>query len=90
VDQVAQRFLRSAAQLTTEQLSDQPTPPPGREMEVSIEADEGAAFRHLSQRGPLKVRYPQGQVGHPVDPAMLRVDVADIDADRPRPTETTR
>ena len=89
MDQVAEGFFRSAAEFTTEQLSDQPAPPPGREVEVSIEAEERPALRCLSQRGPLKVGYPQRQAGHPVDPAMMRVDVADVDPDRPRAAKTT-
>jgi hypothetical protein len=43
-DQLLKRFLRATAQLTSQQQREEAAPPPGREVEVSIEADERAAF----------------------------------------------
>ena len=48
-DQVAQGLFRSPAYLSTEQEVHQATPPPGREVEVSIEPDEGSAFLCVSE-----------------------------------------
>jgi hypothetical protein len=44
LDQVAERFLRSASQLSAQSQCYQAAPPPGREVEVSIEPDERSAF----------------------------------------------
>jgi hypothetical protein len=54
-DQVAQRLLRAAAHFAAEEQLDQAAPPPGREVEVSIEPDERAAFLRLRQRYVLVV-----------------------------------
>jgi hypothetical protein len=54
-DQVSERLLGPAPQLTPEQQLDQAAPPPGREMEVSIEPDERAAFLRLGERHALVV-----------------------------------
>jgi len=53
--QVAQRLLRAAAHLATQQHLDEVAPPPGREVEVSIEPDEGPAFLCLGQGQVLVV-----------------------------------
>jgi len=68
-DQVSKRFFRSASELTSEQKSDQPAPPPGREVEVSIETDERAAPFGLSERHALVVDDAEWHVNPKVDPA---------------------
>src|SRR5439155_16068885 len=84
------RFLGPAPQVATQQLPDEPAPPPWREMKVSIEPDQRPALRRLRQHRPLMVLHSQRQSRNPVDPPMLRVDVADVDADRPRSPEAPR
>jgi hypothetical protein len=69
VDQVSQRFFRSAPQLTPKQQLDQPAPPPGREMEVSIEPDERPAFLRLGERHVLMIVDAKRKVCEQVDPA---------------------
>src|SRR5438067_1829572 len=54
-DQLPQRFLRSPPELASQNKSHQPTPPPGREVEVSIEPDQSAAPCRLGQGHPLEV-----------------------------------
>src|SRR5438046_9049179 len=56
-------------------------------MEVSIEPDERAAVRGLGQRDVLVVLHPERQMHEKVDPAVLRVYVADVDPDWPLPSE---
>src|SRR2546423_13499032 len=67
-DQAPQRFLRATPQLSPQQSLHEPTPPPGRKVEVSIEPDERAALRRLSQRQVLVVVDSKWQVGDVVDP----------------------
>ena len=69
MDQVLQGLLRSASELTSEQKTDQPAPPPGREVEVSIEPDERAAFFGLGERHALVVDDAEWHVNPKVDPA---------------------
>jgi hypothetical protein len=54
-DQVAQRLLRATAHLAAEKQLDEASPPPGREVEVSIETDERAALLRIGQRYVLVV-----------------------------------
>jgi len=68
-DQVSKRFFRSALELASEQNRDQPAPPPGREVEVSIEPDERAAFFGLGERHALVVDDAEWHVNPKVDPA---------------------
>lgn len=68
-DEVTQRFFRSASELTSEQQPDQPAPPPGREVEVSIEPDEGAALLGLGECHALVVDDAEWRVDAKVDPA---------------------
>jgi len=58
--QSLQRILGAAPDLAAEQQLDEPSPPPGRELEVSIEADERAAARIRS----VGVRNAVGDVLH--------------------------
>ena len=67
-DKVSQRFLRSASQLRSKQKRDQTTPPPGREVEVSIEPDESAAFFGLRECHALVVDDAERHVNAKVDP----------------------
>lgn len=69
VDQVLQRFFRSPSQLTSEQKSDHAAPPPGRAIEVSIEADERAAFLVFGQRDVLVIVDAERQVHEKIDPS---------------------
>jgi hypothetical protein len=82
-DQVSQGFFRSAPQLAAQQQSHHPAPPPGREVEVSIETDERAAFLRLGERDVLVVLDAEGNVHHQVEPAVLRVHAPNVDAHRP-------
>lgn len=54
-DQVPQGLLRPAPQLTPEQQRNEPAPPPGREMEVSIEAEQSPTFRGRGESQMLVV-----------------------------------
>ena len=78
-----QRFLRSAPQLSPEQQCEEAAPPPGREMEVSIESDDCAAFFGLGQSDSLVVLDAEWQLNAEVDPALVRVHVDDFERDRP-------
>jgi hypothetical protein len=68
-DEVLQRFFRSASELMSEQKPDQAAPPPGREVEVSIEPDESAAFFGLRECHALVVDDSERHVNTKVDPA---------------------
>jgi hypothetical protein len=68
-DQVSKRLIRPASELTPERKSDQPAPPPGREVEVSIEPDESAALLRLGERHALVVDDAKWNVNTKVDPS---------------------
>jgi hypothetical protein len=89
-DQGSQRFFGSAAQFGAERQSDQLAPPPGRDVEVSIEPDQRAAFLRLGQHYALVVVDSERQVHEKVDPARLRIHIADVDRDPPFATEGWR
>ena len=76
-DQISQRFFRAFPQLTAEKQPDQATPPPGREVEVSIESDECAALGSLGEGQMFMVFDAKRKADHKIDPAALRVHVAD-------------
>jgi hypothetical protein len=89
-DQVTQRCLGSMSQLTPEEQCDEAAPPPGREVEVSIEPDERAAFFGFGQRHVLVVFEAERKMGEEIDPSLLRVDVDNIDRDRPPAAKPAR
>ena len=63
------------------------SPPPGREMEVSIEPDQRAAFLGLGQRHPLVVVDAEREMNDQVEPAVLRIEAADVHPERPLPAQ---
>src|SRR5207302_1395595 len=89
-DQRLQRLFGSPPQLSSEKYPDDAAPPPGREVEVSIEPDQRPAFLGLGQRHVLLVGDPKWQVDHQVSPSVLRVDVAHVDPHRPLSAEAAR
>jgi len=88
-DQGLQRLLGSAPELAPEKQRQQPPPPPGRDVEVSIEPDERPAFGRLGQGRALVVVDAERKPGHPVDPAMLGVDLANVDPHGPPPPQAS-
>ena len=82
-DQVLERFLRSAAQLTSECQRQQAAPPPGREVEVSIEPDQRSALFGLGEGDVLLVLDSERKADQEIDPARLRVHVAHLHSQRP-------
>jgi hypothetical protein len=86
-DQISEGGFRSGPQLAAEQQRDEPAPPPGREVEVSIEADERASIFCFHQRDVFVVFDAERQVNQEVNPASLRIYVHDVDGDRPPPAE---
>lgn len=89
-DQVSERCCRPAPQLTPQQERDQPAPPPGREMEVSIEPDQRSAFFGLGQRHAFVIFDAEREMHEKVDPMLLRIGVNDFEQDRPLATEGWR
>ena len=77
-DQVSQRLFRALPELTAEKQHDQPAPPPGREVEVSIESDECAALGGLGEGRMFVVFDAKRKADHKIDPAALRVHVMDL------------
>jgi len=77
-DQSSQRLFRAFPQLTAEKQPDQATPPPGREVEVSIESDECAALGGLGEGQMFVVFDAKRKADHKIDPAALRVHAANL------------
>src|SRR5437660_385101 len=78
-DQIPEGLLRSFLQLAPQKEADHAAPPPGREMEVSIEPDERAAFFRRSERDVFVVVDPKRHVHDEIDPAVLRIHIAHLD-----------
>ncbi len=89
-DQVSQGLFRTFPQLIAEKQPDQPTPPPGREVEVSIESDECAALGGLGEGQMFVVVDAKRKADHKIDPAVLRVHVADRNVNWPAAPERRR
>jgi hypothetical protein len=77
-NQISQRPFRAFLQLTAEKQPDQATPPPGREVEVSIESDEGAALGGLGKGQMFVVFDAKRKAYHKINPAALWVHVMDL------------
>jgi hypothetical protein len=89
-DQFSQRLFRALPQLAAEKQRDQATPPPGREVEVSIESDECAALGGLGEGYMFVVDDAKRKVDHKIDPAALRVHILDRNVNRPTAPERRR
>ncbi len=88
-DQVSQGFLRSAPQFAPQEQLDESAPPPGREVEVSIESNERASLG-FGQGDVFMVLDAERQAHEKVDRTALWVDVPDFDVDGPAPAKGWR
>ena len=84
-DQVSQGLFRAALQLSPEEELDEASPPPGRELEISIEADQGSAGAGRSQSYVLTVDDPKWKSSREIDPLPVRVDAADFEGETQPP-----
>jgi hypothetical protein len=89
-DQISQRLFGAFPQLTAEKQPHQATPPPGREVEVSIESDECAALGGLGESQMFVVVDAKRKADHKIDPTALRVYVADRNVNWPVAPERRR
>src|SRR5207247_6922681 len=80
-NQVSESLLRSVPQLSSKNQLHHLAPPPGREVEVSIEPDQGAAFLGLGERHPVVVVDANRKMNDQVEPAVLRIEAADGEQD---------
>ena len=90
LDQLPQSLFRPFPELTANKEPHQGAPPPGREMEVSIEPDETSSGVGLSKRHALVVVDTKWQVHEQIDPPALWVELSDLDRHRPLPAERRR
>src|SRR5919201_6115184 len=74
------------AQLASEHELNQVAPPPGRELEVSIEPEQCPAAVHRRQGDVLAVHDAEWRPDHQVDPPTIRVHAGNIDRRVPAPT----
>jgi len=88
-NQIPKGLLRSPPQFAAQDSLDQSAPPPGRQVKVSSEPDEGTSLG-FGQADMLVILDAEWQAHEKVDPSALWVEVSDFDVDGPAPAKRSR
>lgn len=82
-----QRIGGPAAQFAGEQQPDEASPPPGRELKVSIESHQCVTRVQLRQRNSLIVDNPERQANPQLNPSRFRIHRLHFDGHAPATSE---